>query len=346
MATAKGNTKAGWKKLRQDIEKQQIGRLYLFYGEERYLLGYYKEELIRAVVGDNMPEFNLIELSGKISVDSLAEAVDAYPVMSERKLVIVSDFDVFRADESTKKRLTELFLDLPEHCCLLFLFPAEFKPDKRTKLFGAISKAGEVIEFARAERHDLIAWIKRRFRAQNRTIDTSLCEYLIFYCGGLMQALIPEIDKIAAYTRRNEVRREDIDAVATPNVEAVVFDLTDALSARQYQKSLSILEKLMTLGEEPIALLALIGRQMRQLYAACLLRQRGKGTAELMRMWGMHSEYPAKIIFDAARGITLGWARTAVLLCAEIDAKLKLGAKEEMLEYLIARLAAYHEGTI
>lgn len=343
---AKKETTAGWKKLRQDIANQSTGRLYLFYGEERYLLQHYKDELVRALVGDNMPEFNLIELSGKVSAETIVEAVDAYPVMSEQKLVVVSDFDIFRADEATKSKLAALFDDLPEHCCLLFLFPAEFKPDKRLKLYQAAARAGEMIEFTRPERHDLIAWIKRRFRAQERTIDTPLCEYLIFYCGGLMQALIPEIDKIAAYTRRAEVRREDIDAVATPNAEAVVFDLTDALVSRQYEKALSILEKLMMLGEEPIALLALIGRQMRQLYAACLLRQRGRGTAELMRMWGMRSEYPARILFDAARGVTPAWARMACTLCAEVDTKLKLGAKEEMLEYLIARLAACQEGAV
>lgn len=334
------NAVAQWKKLRTDISENKVGRLYLFYGEERYLLEFYKQQLCEKLVGDMMPEFNLIELNGKINIYELCEAVDSYPVMSEKKLVIVTDFDFFKADEATRKRLSELFSDLPDYCCLVFVFPADFKPDKRLALYKTITQAGECIEFARAERSDLIAWIKRRFRAQNRNISGELCEYLMFYCGGLMQSLIPEIDKIAAYSRESEISRADIDAVATPNAEAIVFDLTDAIAQRQYKKALEILSKLMVMGEEPIVLHALIGKQMRQIYAALLLRSKGKGVQDLMRMWGMKSDYPARKIFDAARGVTLDWARQSVILCAETDKALKLGAKQEALEYFIAQIAA------
>ena len=81
---------------------------------------------------------------------------------------------------------------------------------------------------------------------------------------------------------------------------------------------------------------------MRQIYAACLLKQNGGGIPTLMDMWGMRSEYPAKIIFNAARGVSLDWARNSVILCAETDSKLKLGAKDEALRELIARLASFN----
>jgi len=79
---------------------------------------------------------------------------------------------------------------------------------------------------------------------------------------------------------------------------------------------------------------------MRQIYAACLLRGNG-GIAQLMNMWNMKSEYPAKIIFNASRGVSLTWARNSVVLCAEADNKLKLGAKDEILRELIAKLASF-----
>lgn len=338
MAGTKNTT---WKKVKEDIANGTIGRFYVFYGEERYLLNFYKNELVNNLVEETMQEFNLIEFTEKVNANDLAEAIDSYPVMSERKLVIVSDFDVFKADEDFKKRFTDMLSDIPEYCTLLMVYPADFKPDKRQKLYTVMSNAGEIVEFERASRTDLISWIKRRFKAQGKTIDNELCEYLVFYCGSLMQALIPEIDKIAAYASGDTVTRADIDTVATPNAEAVVFDLTDAIVARKYSLALEILEKLMSLGEEPISLLALIGRQMRQIYAACLLKASG-GISQLMNMWGMKSEYPAKIIFNAARGVSLAWARNSVMLCAETDGKLKLGAKEEALRELIARLASFN----
>ena len=330
-----------WKKLKNDIAENSTKRFYVFFGEERYLLNFYKNELVKNLVDESMQEFNLIEFNEKVGINDLSEAIDAYPVMSDSKLVIVSDFDVFKADDEFKKKFIDILSDIPEYCTLLLIYPAEFKPDKRQKLYTAISKAGELVEFQRADKSDLTAWIKRRFKVQNKDIDNNLCEYLIFYCGSLMQALIPEIDKIAAYAKTETVSRADIDTVATPNAEAVVFDLTDAIVARKYKTALEILEKLMTLGEEPIALLALIGRQMRQIYAACLLKGNG-GISQLMNMWGMKSEYPAKIIFNASRGVSLSWARNAVILCADTDSKLKLGAGVDALRELIAKLASFN----
>ena len=336
-----GSKASSWKKVKEDIATGNFERFYIFYGEERYLLDFYKNELINAVVDDGMREFNFLELSEKITANDLADAIDSYPVMSERKLVLISDFDVFKAEEEFKKRFAEIISDIPEYCTLLIIYPSEFKPDKRQKLYTTISKVCEIIDFARADKADLLAWIKRRFKSEGKTIDGDLCEYLIFYCGSLMQGLIPEIEKIVAYSSSETITRADIDTVATPNAEAVVFDLTDAMVARKYSKVLDILDKLMSLGEDPIAMLALIGRQMRQIYAACLLRGNG-GISQLMHMWGMKSEYPAKIIMNASRGVDIEWARNGVLLCAEADGKLKLGAKEEVLRELIAKLASYN----
>ena len=334
---AKGST--DWRGFKKSLETGELARLYLFYGEEGYLREYYLGMLRDQLIGGEMAAFNLVQFSGKVAFDDLIEAVESYPVMSEKKLVILRDFDPFRADEAYREKLTKLFADLPETCVLVFIFTGDWKPDKRTKLYGAFERAGEVVVFEHAGRSDLIAWIKRRFRAQKRDISTELCEYLIFLCGGGMQELIPEIEKIAAYTRRSTVRREDIDAVTTPSAEAVVFDLTDAIAAKQYTRALEILERLAAMNEEPIMIHALIGRQLRQLYASVLVHRKGGTVGDLMRICALRSEYPARRMLQAARGVPLPWVRRGVRLCAETDARLKLGEKFDALELLIAQLA-------
>lgn len=334
---AKGST--DWRGFKKRLEAGDIARLYLFYGEEGYLREHYLGMLRDRVVGDGLAAFNLVEFSGEVAFDVLSEAVESYPVMSERKLVLLRDFDPFKTNEAYREKLQGLFSDLPETCVLVFVLTGDWKPDKRTKLFSAFERAGEVVVFEHAGRSDLIAWIKRRFRAHEREIGTELCEYLIFLCGEGMQALIPEIEKIAAYTRRNTVRREDIDAVTTPSTEAVVFDLTDAIAEKKYTRAFEILERLAVGKEEPIKIHALIGRQMRQLYAAALIRKKGGTPGDLMRVCALRSDYAARRIMESARGVSLSWARRGVQLCAETDARLKLGEGYGALELLLAQLA-------
>ena len=52
---------------------------------------------------------------------------------------------------------------------------------------------------------------------------------MIFLCGDLMTNLIGEIEKIGAYAKGGRITREDINAVATPQLDAVVFRMTDAI---------------------------------------------------------------------------------------------------------------------
>lgn len=330
----------GLNKLKMDIKENNPGRLYLFYGEEAYLREHYLDVMRKQVVGDQMPEFNLIEFEGEIGADVLTEAIDCYPAMSDKKLVIVRDFDIFKVNEQYRTQLEQMFSDMPDYCCLIFVYAnLTCKPDKRTKLYQTLVKNGDVVNFQRAGRSDLISWVKRRFRALNREISTELADYMIFYCGSLMQGLIPEIEKVGAYSKKSEITRSDIDAVASPNPEAVVFDLTDAVAAKKYQQAMEIAQKLETLNQEPIQIAALIGRQFRQLHTACLILRKGQGAGEIMRIWGMKSDYPAKLLLRTASRIKLEWVEMGIRLCLEADAELKLGGKSEVIEFLIARLA-------
>lgn len=331
---------SGLTKLKQDIKAKTIGRLYLFYGEEAYLREHYLDVLRKDVVGDQMPEFNLIEFDGDTAIDVLGEAIDSYPAMSERKLVIVRDFDIFKTNESYRTQLEKMLSDLPDYCTLVFVYAnIDCKPDKRMKLYTTIAKNGTVVDFKRAGRGDLVAWIKRRFAALKREISTELAEYLIFYCGSLMQGLIPEIEKVGAYSKGAKITREDIDTVATPNPEAVVFDLTDAVASKQYDRAMEIAQKLESLNEEPIKIVAMIGRQFRQLYSACLILKKNQGSGELMRIWSMRSDYPAKLLLKTASRVSLSWVEMGIRLCLEADAALKLSAGSQAVRFLIARLA-------
>ncbi|NLG53302.1 MAG: DNA polymerase III subunit delta [Clostridiales bacterium] len=325
------------KALKTDIKNGGFSPAYLFYGEESYLREHYLSMFTEAVVGDRFPEFNIRTFSETLPVNDFIEACDSFPMMSDKRLVIVRDFDIFKADEDTKNRIEGFLQSPPEHCVVLFYYgKTGFAPDRRTKFYKAFLGKAKIVCFRHAGKTELIPWIKRRFAALGKLIDTGLCEYLIFLCGDLMQDLIPEIEKIAAYSKRNEIKRSDIDAVAAPKPSAIVFNLTDALRESNFKKAVSIAEQLKESGEKPIPMLAMIAKQFRQLYLAKLT-----GSAdELMGAWNMEF-YRARRIVESARSMRLDWIKYAIMLCAETDLRLKTASSEDELEVMIARLAAY-----
>ena len=90
-----------------------------------------------------------------------------------------------------------------------------------------------------------------------------------------MTNLIGEIEKIGAYAKGPQITRADIDAVATPQLDTVVFRMTDAIGAGKFDQAAQVLGELFQMQEPPIKILWSLGRNMRQLYSARLALERG-----------------------------------------------------------------------
>ena len=315
-----------YRRLKQDISKGTPGSLYIFHGEEAYLRDYYLDQLKKKLIPAGMESFNYHRLAGSdLTVQALSDAVDALPMMSPRTLIRVDDYELFKAPENERNLMAALLADLPDYCCLVFVFDtAPYKSDARMKkLAGVIQEKGQVVKFARQSQNHLVDWIARRFRALGHDIDTADAEYLIFLCGDLMNGLIGEISKIGTYAQHRRVTRQDIDAVAIPVIDAVVFRMTEALTARRYDEAFSVLNDLLRLQEPPIMILAVLGKHLRQLYSARVALESGRSGKWVKELWSMRSVYPADRLMEAARRYDLAWCRHAMIRCAQTDLEMK-----------------------
>lgn len=335
----KDSAQAAYRQLKKDLSQGQLGVLYLFHGEEVYLRDYYLEQMRAKLIPQGMEEFNYHQLQGKtLTAQRLSEMVDALPMMSQRTLIVVQDYDLFKAPEGERNAMAQILTDLPDYCCLVFVYDiVAYKSDARMKkLAGAIKDRGQVVKFARQGQSDLVDWIGRRFRALDHEIDTADAQYLIFLCGDLMNGLISEIGKIGAYAKHRRVTRQDIDAVAIPVIDAVVFQMTDALTRKEMDKALSVLADLLRLQQAPIMILAVLGKHFRQLYTARVALESGEGSRWLMELWGMRSAYPAEKLMEGARRHGLDWCCRAMRRCAETDLAMKSVAGADAKDLLVS----------
>ena len=325
---------------KKDLEKGTTKNLYVFYGEETYLRDHYLGELKETLLTGGLDDFNFHLLTGKdMNVLKIREAVDAMPMMSEHTFVEVVDYDMNRGD---KEAMADLLSDLPEYVCLVFVYDLlEYKPDARSKVTKLVREKGREVNFVRQTADDLSKWIARRFRSMGHEITGTDAQYLIFLCGDLMTGLISEIGKIGAYAREKRITRQDIDAVATPQPDAVIFQLTDAIADGNFDKAFLVMNDLLHMQEAPIKILAGLGRQLRQLYTARLAQEKGKGPQWLMELWGMRVAYPAEKLMRSARRFSLDWCRHALVCCEEADLTLKStgGDGREVLTGLLLELA-------
>ena len=329
--------------LKLHLKNRDIQRLYFFHGEETFLLNHYLTQLKKQLLDPLTESFNYHRFTNEtFDILAFADAVENLPMMAERTLVQVDDIDLFKLGEGDRTQMTEILSDIPDYCTVVFTYlTVQWKPDKRLKkLWEAVDANGFCVEFAKQDQRDLVAWVQRHFAAHKKRIDSNLCVYLIEITGGTMTALSGEIDKICAYSGADEIRKTDIDAVTEPVLDAVVFQMTDALSAGQYAEALLKLQQLLKMQQEPLAILGAVGGHFRRLAAARILMDNGRSAVQLQKLYGI-PDYPARKTMEAARRFKPEFCRKAVELVMETDYKIKTSFddSERLLELLVLQLA-------
>ena len=329
--------------LKSAIREKKPENLYIFFGDETFLMQHYLNQLHKILLDELTESFNYHRFHNEnFEVAALAAAVENLPMMAEHTLIQVDDIDIFKLSEDLRDKMTAILSDIPEYCTLIFTYETvAWKPDKRYKKYWElIQEKAQIVEFSKQEPRELIPWITRHFAHKGKSISKELCGYLIDLTGGTMTALAGEIEKISAYSGADHIVKADIDAVTEPVLDAVVFQMTDLLGQGAYAPALVKLQQLLKMQQDPILILGAVGAHFRKISTARVLMDRGRTASELMKMYGM-GNYPAQKTMDAARKFSPAFCAKAMELILETDRRIKTSFDdpERLLEVLVLRLA-------
>ena len=129
--------------------------------------------------------------------------------------------------------------------------------------------------------------------------------------------------------------------MATPQLDAVVYRMTDAIGEGSFDRAAAVLGELYQMQEPPIKIMWSLGRLMRQLYSARLVIEQGRGASYLASLWSI-KPYPADKLMKSARRLSTNWCRQAVIRCGQVDVAMKSTGQDgqELLTTLLLELAA------
>lgn len=331
-------------RLKADIRSGEFQNFYILCGQEAHMRSHYLREISTKLTQGPAGTFNAHYFTAEtLTPQALADALDAMPMMAEQTFVCVDDVDFYRMSGSLCDQYAEILSDIPSYCCVVFTYDTvEYKAGpERSKLREVLNKKAFVVKLEKRTEARLVPWVYRHFKAMGKDISDELCRYLIFLTDGTMTALNSEIDKVANYCTTPAIAKSDIDAMVTPTLNAQSFDISNAVTAGDYDKAMRKLQELFAMQEEPLKILGAIGSQMRRLYYARVVSDAGKSQQTLMELTGMSSSYAAGLTLQSARRASEGFCRRAVELCYETDLSIKSGGgdAERLLEVLLAQLA-------
>lgn len=320
-------------------------RVFLLWGEEAFLKAHYKKQLTELLSPDVMTDLNVYVFEGKsYSTRQVDEAIEALPVMADKKLLVFNDSLIFRPDGRTGAKAeyrdywAERLKDIPDYVSILF---DESEIDKRSALLKQVDKMGACVEFAYMTEEEMVRWTVRLFANLGKQIDQRDARYLNEITGEGMMAVRREAEKLVAYAADQEqVTRQDIDALVTPAVEGRVFDMVAAMLRKKPDAALGLLADLFALKTDANQVLSAIIYNADKLLQTKLLVAAGADKSQIMSKLKISPFQASKFMSDSAK-YSQAELRHLLDRLAETDGYIKSNSmdNEVLMSLLVSELA-------
>lgn len=324
------------KTIDNDIKMGQLKNVYLLYGTEDYLKRQYRDKLKHALVEpDDTMNFSAYE--GKdINPKELIDLSETLPFFKEKRMILVENSGFFK---NSCDDLAEYMSQVPESTCFVFV---EEEVDKRSKLFKAASRAGSAVEFETPKEDMLIRWILGRIQREGKKITQSVMQLFLSKTGSDMENIDKELEKLICYTLdKTEISAADVEAICTGQTENKIFEMIDAISAKNQKKALDLYYDLLALKEAPMRILFLIARQFQNLLLIKSMSAKGYPAVSIAKTAGMPSFAVQKNLRQAG-AFKINQLKEAIEDCGQAEEDVKMGRMADQLavELLIVKYSA------
>lgn len=332
--------------LRRDISSGRFAPVYLIFGDDAYLKNYYKEALAKKAA-DGDPFFNLQKFEGDENLQEVFDAVNQFPMMAERKSVILSDFDFERSSKENYDKFLDLISDVNDTCVLIICFDnIEFdtkKGAKEKKMISLVEKVGgKCVEINHRTTTALAKMLSDGAKKRGCTFNNSEIRFLIEVSGNDLSTLKNELDKLCAYVGSGTITKEIVEKIAVKSIDASVYEYVKRILASDVSNALQMLDDMFFMRIEPIAILSVTASSYVDIYRAYTAKLAGISNEDI----ALDFKYPKNKLFLIERatqnlrkfsGTTLSLSLEAI---AEADKAIKSFSSDSraILEQLTVKL--------
>lgn len=316
-----------WNDFFQAVKNNALDRVYLFTGPEEWI----KNEALEALRGQLLPpgleQLNDLSMEGA-TAQQIIDAAETLPMMCEKRIVTVRDWAPLlpgksKNEEGETERLQQWLENPPESCVTIFYMRSE--PDGRKKASTLLKKKATVVQFDFLTDSELTKWAARRLKPLGKKMPAQAVSTLAFMAGHDLTRLAGELDKLAAFTEdRSEITEADVRAIVSASLEYNVFELLNRLMEGNLGEAQRMANSLLQNGQNPIGILAMLTRQLRQLAHMRLALDAGDSVDHVQALLKLHP-YAAKQSARQCRGLNAAALQSLYEGCVALDYDVKSG---------------------
>jgi DNA polymerase III subunit delta len=349
-----------------EVQARKLRPAYLFVGDEAFFRRRCREAILEHLVSPELRDFSLFEFD--LAETDLAEVLDRARTPS-----LMAPFQIFfvrgvknlfgRGSNEAKLAAVEEYCKDPNpNAVLIFVadhisIPADARRMELTdreryqRIRETMGAYCGIVELARVEEGEAVRWIGEYCTTRQVKIDTDAARELVDALGGDMMMVSNELEKLILYAgEKRHISLGDVETMVLAAKQRSLYELTDAISARDRVRALQVLDAILTTGdgdEAAIGHLYMLAKTFRQMLVILERNVRDQRMlwAALWQGFRVPPFAADDIIRQARRYKSKRELTRAIRLVAKTDLALRSNppSKRLVLEKLVLDLTAEHK---
>ena len=232
----KKNTGTSYETIMRDLKARHFSPIYILMGDESYYIDKISDYIAEHVLRPEERDFNQIVVFGSdISASQIVDLAKAFPMMAEKRVVIVKEAQNLKGTEPLVK-----YFKQPVLSTVLVLCHKNGSIDKRKKIIPAAQVGGAVIfESKKLYERELPGFIISYFMQHEITVEQKAAQMIADHVGADLHRLTSELDKIL-------ISFSEVDRMVTPEIvekeigvskDFNAFELRSAIIQRDVYKA-------------------------------------------------------------------------------------------------------------
>ncbi|HZP18334.1 MAG TPA: DNA polymerase III subunit delta [Terriglobales bacterium] len=267
-----------------EVESRKLRPVYVFVGDEAFFRKKCRDAILQSLVPGELREFSVFEFD--LAETDLAEILDRARTPS-----LMAPFQVFfvrgvknlfgRGSSEDKLRAIEEYAKDPNPDAVLILvadhisIPADVRrmdltdKDRYERIRETLGRYCAIVELGRVEEGDAVRWIQEFCSTRQVEMDPEASRELVDSLGGDMMMISNELEKLILYAGgKKRITLGDVETMVLAAKQRSLYELTDAISARDRARALEMLDAILSSGdgdEAAIGHLYMLAKTFRQM---------------------------------------------------------------------------------
>ena len=248
-----------------ELESHKLRPAYVFVGDEAFFRKRFRDAILEHLVPADLRDFGLFEFD--LADTDLAEVLDRVRTPS-----LMAPFQVFfvrgvktiygRGSNEEKLAAIEDYCKNPNPDALLVFvadhisIPADVRrmgmqdKERYQRIRETMGQYCGIVELARVEEGEAVRWIIDYCGSQTVKIEADGARELVDALGGDMMMISNELEKLILYVgEKKRITLGDVETMVLAAKQRSLYELTDAISAKERVRALEILDAILSTGD-------------------------------------------------------------------------------------------------